>query len=218
MKRLTHTIWAIAICSTLAICGLPDKNSRCSFPSEHTNAWLFLEELVVTQPQRSVDKWFGKRGASILASLGTSFLAYRGAQKIFGATGKLATMASGGTSATVGLMTYYALQTYLLNQAERNQLIMIMKLWNQLRDRIPHQVWPILDTLYNRWLNDPHGYESHVEDALSYLKAEVYGQFPSRYKTSSESFFTSRNLSVQVRLNLYKLAKATYKTLKELIE
>jgi len=76
----------------------------------------------------------------------------------------------------------------------------------------------MLNPLYNTWLHDKASYEHHVDDVLNYLKAEVHAKFSNRYKAESESFFTSRHVSVQVRVNLYKLAKATYETLKGLFE
>lgn len=206
----------LAISNIAVVASASDKTSRYPFQTEHTSSWSFLEELVVLQPQRSVDAWFGKRGASALVALGTGYLTYLGTKKAFDVTSTPGKVFSASAGCGVGIVSYSALQTYLHSQAERNQIAMIMKLWTQLRDRIPHEVWPILDILYNRWLNDTALYESKVDETLSYLKAEVYGRFPSRYKTTSESFFTSRNLNVQVRVNLYKIAKESYFVLKEL--
>lgn len=208
-------LWILALWSTMSFCPTPGRNSSYVFSSD---PWSFLEELVVTQPQRKVSTLFGQGGASVLASLGVGYLTYLGTTKILGDTSSLRKIASGGAGLGAALLSYSALQTYLLDRAERQQITFIMKQWHLIRDRIPHEVWPMLDTLYNSYLHDTQAYESQIDETLSYLKAEVYGKFPSRYKATSESFFTSRNLTVQVRLNLYKLAKKTYNVIKELFE
>ncbi len=215
-KRFLMIFCTIAIVSIASKISALGRASRYGFQTEHTSSWSFLEELIVLQPQRSVDAWFGKRGASALIALGTAYLTYLGTKQAFAVTSKHGKILSACAGSGVGIVSYSALQTYLHSQAERNQVTMIMKLWTQIRDRIPHEVWPIMDILYNRWLNDSVLYEGKVDETLSYLKAEIYGRFPSRYKATSESFFTSRNLNVQVRVNLYKIAKESYLMLKEL--
>ncbi len=216
MNRLTLILWGLVLSMTSAACSM-ERNSRFSYSYDHINSWSFLEELVVSQPQRSVNAWFGRGGISVLASLGAGYLTYLGSKQLFDHASKVGKVASVGAGLGVGFMSYSALQTYLLNRAERNQILMIMKLWNQLRDRIPYEVWPMLDILYNSYLNDKTLFESQIDETLSYLKAEVYGKFPSRYKTTSESFFTSRNLSVQIRVNLYKFLTKGFVLLKELL-
>lgn len=218
MKKMSLLILSLVFLVAIPLTSVPGRNNLYPFSSEHTSSWSFLEELLVTQPQRTVDAWFGQRGITVIASLGAAYLTYLGTAKIIGDTTKPRKIAAIGTGLGSGLLSFYALQTYLLDRAERQQITLIMKLWHQIRDRIPHEVWPMLDTLYNSYLNDTKLYESQIDETLSILKAEVYGKFPGRYKTSSESFFTSRNLSVQLRLNLYKLAKKTYNVIKDLFE
>jgi hypothetical protein len=217
MKNYLLIISLALGCPNLLI-GEQERWNRYSSYLDQNESWSLLEELVVVQPQRSVDAWFGGRGISVGASLGAACLTFFASKQAFSSSNKIGKVCSASAGMGVGLVTYYSLQTYLLDRSERKQIALIMKNWNHLRDRIPHQVWPMLDTLYHYWLNDKERYESMLDETLSYLKAEVHGKFSSRYKATSESFFTSRNLNVQVRVNLYKFAKSAFLLAKELFE
>ena len=92
-----------------------------------------------------------------------------------------------------------------------------MKNWTNLRDKLPHQVWPSLDSLHNSWLNDHASYEEQKDSTVLYLKSEIYGRFPNRYKKDTSSFFTSRNLHVQLTFDVYNALKDAFHVASRLI-
>ena len=219
-KHYIILFWALTFL-TMSMFARPkdffQRQPSTTFVSESKNSWLVLEELLISQPRKTVNTVFGQGGVSVLASLGTAYLTYKGTQWLFGTTSTLGKVGGAGAGISLGVIQYFTLNAYLLDRAEHQQIALMMKLWPQIRDRIPHEVWPSLDTLHNAWLNDQKEYSRQVDAVLLYLKMEVCGRFPGRYKDTSESFFTSRNLRVRVSLNLYKVFKKTYKAIKELL-
>lgn len=194
--------------------GIPAYHQRF----EAKNPWIFLEETIITHPTKTVHAWIGQGGASLVASAGTGYLSYKGSQKIFDTSSKLAKAGTLAIGLGCGIISYCALKKYLQDRAERQQLELMMNLWPQVRASMPYEVVPSLDSLNNAWLNDKKSYNEQMDTTLTYLKIEVHSRFPSRYNKTNESFFTSRNLHVRVTLNLYKVAKKAYQVIKELLD
>jgi hypothetical protein len=187
-----------------------------SLYSEHESSWFFLEELVIKQPKKEIDAWFGTTGALALASGVTGYLTYAGTQKFMTSppSSTLSKVGSATAGVALGALQFIAFRTYLLDKAERKHLTKMMRMWPQLRDKVPHDVWATLDALHVTWLQDQEGYEGRIEATLIYLKSEIYARFPSRYAANNSPFFTSRNFSFQVSFNLYKALKDIFGFLK----
>lgn len=183
----------------------------------HESSWLFLEDLIIKQPKNQVDATFGIGGALILASGCSGVLTYKLTKYTTGTTSKLGKIGLGALGLSVGVFQHYALRKHLIEKAEREQMVSMMKMWTQIRDKLPYEVWSGLDSLQNNWLHDKESFKRNLDTTLSYLKAEVYGRFPNKYGDTTSPFFSRRNLHVQVTFDLYRALRDVVTTAWDLL-
>ncbi len=180
--------------------------SYSSLLSQQKSAWRLLEELIIKQPQKNVNTLLGKKGATLLTSGGVGILGYCATKSLSGRS-SISKACSLGTGLVTSLLTYHGIKNYLLEQEEHRQVTKIMKLWPQAKEKMPQEVQKALEELHTTWESDPDNYDEQVESVLTFLKVELYGRYPHKYRNEPESFFTSRNLHVRLHLDLYKTAE-----------
>ena len=191
--------------------------SYSSLYSAHESSWLFLEDLIIKEPQRQVDALFGIGGGLVLASIGTTALTYKLARYLTSSTSKVGIVGAGATRLITGFIQHYAFRKHLLKQAERQQIITTMRMWHHIRDKTPYETWSCLDSLHNLWTKDKKSFNENLDTSLAYLKAEIYGRFPNKYGDNTSPFFSRRNLHVQITFDAYKALQSFFKTVKELL-
>ncbi len=141
--------------------------------------WLFLEDLLVSQPERTAQILISQQEPSItplLGSIGAGYLTYRLTQKCadyFGVNGRICK----GISWWYACMAFFRCAVYQQitpDQQRKVQLSNTMKIWPEIRDRLPEQVWPALDSLHTCLLtNNAHRYQSMVDTTLKSIDATL---------------------------------------------
>ncbi len=160
---------------------LPDeyKTPALNAAESEKLKWVFLEDLLVAQPDRTTKALNQQQGGSsslLLASLGAAYLTYRMSQKIdayFGLDSKIFK----AISVLLGCKAFIAcasLQQITPHHMRKIQINNIMKLWPHIRDRIPEEVWPLLESLYAVWLkNDARRYTGMIDKTLKSIDAAI---------------------------------------------
>lgn len=183
----------------------------------HESSWIFLEELIIKEPQRQIDAPLGTGGALIAGSLVTGIFSYKVISYLTGTTSKLGKVSLGLLGFVAGFFQHYELRKRLLRKAEHSQIISIMKMWSHLRDKLPFEIWSCLDKLHTQWNSDKKSFNANLDTSITYLKSEIYGRFPSKYGESTSSFFSRNNVHVKLSLDVYKSIKGFLGTVKELL-
>lgn len=141
--------------------------------------WFFLKDLLVAQPERTAQALNQQQEVSmkLLGSLGAGYLSYNISQKIGGYFNLNTTLPCKAISVILGFRAFIGcLSAHLVtpDHLRRIQLHSIMKLWPQIRNRIPEEVWPPLENLYTCWLkNDGRRYEGMVDKTLKSIDAAI---------------------------------------------
>ena len=215
-KHFKKRLFLSLLISSLASSSLVSV-SYSSLHHAHESSWLFLEELIIKEPERQINAPIGAGGALVLGSLGTGALTYKVTNYLTGTSGKLGKIGAGVAGIAAGFLQHYALRTRFLQDAERSQIITIMKIWPQLRDKLPYEVWSCLDSLHNQWVHDKENFNTSLATSVAYLKSEIYGHFARKYGDNTSPFFSHRNLHVKVTFDLYKAIKSFFTSVRELL-
>ena len=215
MKYIVLAILCLFSYQTSAYPDNTNDYSYSSLLSQPEGTWKLLEELVISYPKKQVETFFGKQGATCLAAGGIGILSYAAAKHITEPRpySKLVGFAAGTFSA---LFAYHGIKNYLLEREEHRQLERIMNQWDKIQKLLPQEVTGALDKLHSTWQHDQQHYDEQAETILSFLKAEIYGRYPYKYRHEPKDFFTSRNLQVRLTLDVHKTAQSLFSLIRYL--
>ena len=160
--------------------------SYSSLLTQEEGAWLLLEKLIITRPKNNVTTFFGKKGATLLTSGGAGILCYSATKHLAGDS-SLSKACSLGAGALSTLLTYHGIKNYLLQKEEHRQLTKLMKHWSKIKDKLPQEVLKALANLHATWVVSQEAYEEQADAVLTFLKVELHGRYPYKYRNESES-------------------------------